>query len=216
MNLINRLFAYSHELKLRSREFRRAHSHHNGKVHVMIDLETLGNRPGCKILSIGAVAFSPQGLGREFYVLVERSSQNGIGLREDPETIKWWSEQNEAARTAVFGSRTAVPVRTALNRLTDFLTAVSFTDEVSDRREVCVWGNGAGFDQPILAAVFRADGIPKLPWKFWNERCYRTLKNTAHGVPYSPPKIAHHALEDAKAQAAHLVRILNRSEHGWE
>jgi hypothetical protein len=216
MNLINRLFAYAHELKLRSREFRRARSHHNGKVHVMIDLETLGSRPGCKILSIGAVVFGPAGLDRSFYVNVDRMSQSPIGLREDPDTIKWWSEQNEAARRAVFDVTDAVPVRVALHRLTDFLTAVSFVDDVSDRRDVCVWGNGAGFDQPILAAVFHADGIPKLPWKFWNERCYRTLKNSNHGVPYVHPKIAHHALEDAKAQARHLVRILNRSENGWE
>jgi hypothetical protein len=27
-------------------------------------------------------------------------------------------------------------------------------------------------------------------------------------VPFSPPKIAHHAVEDARAQAVHLMEIL--------
>ena len=36
-------------------------------IHVMCDLETLGRRPGCKLLSIGAVVFGPKGLGAEFY-----------------------------------------------------------------------------------------------------------------------------------------------------
>ncbi len=214
--MTSKLRNYFRELRLRIRESHNARTAKPRKVHVMLDLETLGNRPGCKILSIGAVVFGPGGLGNSFYINVDRMSQSPIGLREDPDTIKWWSEQNEAARRAVFDVTDAVSVRAALHRLTDFLTAVSFPDDVSDRREVCVWGNGASFDQPILAAVFHADGIPKLPWKFWNDRCYRTMKNSNHGVPYTTPKIAHHALEDAKAQALHLVRILNRSENGWE
>lgn len=214
--MISKIRNYMHGLRLNLRERRNVRFAKPGKVHVMLDLETLGNAPGCKILSIGAVVFGPKGLGREFYINVDRASQNFINLREDPDTLKWWSEQNEAARKAVFSPVDAVPVRMALNRFSDFLTSVSFVDEVSDRREVCVWGNGAGFDQPILAAVYRADGLPKLPWKFWNDRCYRSLKSVRHGVPFNPPKIAHHALEDAKAQARHAVRILNRSENGWE
>jgi DNA polymerase III epsilon subunit-like protein len=38
---------------------------------VMIDLETLGRRPGCAILSIGAVEFGPAGLGRELYIVLD-------------------------------------------------------------------------------------------------------------------------------------------------
>ena len=42
--------------------------------HCMVDLETLGKRAGCPILSIGAVFFDPveKQLGEEFYVVVNR------------------------------------------------------------------------------------------------------------------------------------------------
>ncbi len=87
-------------------------------------------------------------------------------------------------------------------------------DDNGDAMQIAIWGNGAGFDQPILSAVYRAVGVVQ-PWKFFNERCYRTLKNLYPGFPYTRPKLAHHALEDAKAQAVHAVAILNASEHGW-
>lgn len=51
---------------------------------VMVDLETLGTRPGCKILSIGAVEFgvgpdyNEDGLGAEFYVEVQRAHQGNL------------------------------------------------------------------------------------------------------------------------------------------
>ena len=58
--------------------------------NVMIDLETLGRRAGCAILSIGAVAFDlKQGLGEEMYVVVNRQSCNAAELHEDLSTLDW-------------------------------------------------------------------------------------------------------------------------------
>ncbi len=72
-------------------------------LHVMLDIETLGTRAGCKVLSIGAVIMTPQGPGREFYTTVSRDSQNRYGLVEDRETVEWWARQSPQARAAVFG-----------------------------------------------------------------------------------------------------------------
>jgi DNA polymerase III epsilon subunit-like protein len=43
---------------------------------VMLDIETLGNRPYSIILSIGAVEFDPRtgNMGNEFYVLIDHVS----------------------------------------------------------------------------------------------------------------------------------------------
>jgi len=183
-------------------------------VHVMVDLETLGVAPGCKILSIGAVVMTPQGTGREFYCATKRDSQNRFGLRELPSTIEWWAKQPAAAREAVFSSKEAVAVEAALQRFSRWLVDVALDPMTGERRQVLVWGNGAGFDQPILSAVYAAVGFVT-PWKSYNERCYRTLKNLYPEVKFVEPSIKHHALEDAKAQAEHAIRIINRSEHGW-
>ena len=57
--------------------------------HVSLDLETLGTRPGCAILSIGAIAFNPSTntLGPMFYEVVNRASCREIGLHEDQGTL---------------------------------------------------------------------------------------------------------------------------------
>ena len=44
----------------------------NQHQDVMVDLETWGTKPGCAIISIGAVSFGPDGLGEEFYTALDR------------------------------------------------------------------------------------------------------------------------------------------------
>jgi hypothetical protein len=39
--------------------------------NVMIDIETLGTRPGSVILSIGACRFGADGIGEEFYRAID-------------------------------------------------------------------------------------------------------------------------------------------------
>ena len=48
--------------------------------NVMIDLETMGNTPGCAIISIGAVEFSEEGLGAEFYCTIDLEDSVKCGL----------------------------------------------------------------------------------------------------------------------------------------
>lgn len=184
-------------------------------VHVMVDLEALGVTPGYKILSIGAVVMTPQGPAREFYCAAKRESQNRFGLRELPSTMEWWAKQSPAAREAAFSNKEAVVVEDALQRFSRWLVDVALDPMTGERRKVLVWGNGAGFDQPILSAVYTAVGYTT-PWKYYNERCYRTLKSLYQEVKFIEPGVKHHAFEDAKAQAEHAIKILNRSEHGWE
>src|SRR5688572_29962905 len=69
-------------------------------MDVMLDLETLGTRPGCAILSIGAVAFDRHtgALGPEFYMVVNRKSCEAKGLTQDQSTLDWWSRQSAEAK----------------------------------------------------------------------------------------------------------------------
>ena len=61
----------------------------------MIDLETLDTSPNCVILSIGAVAFDPKGMGivekLELKPTIdEQTEQHGRIIDEG--TINWWSK----------------------------------------------------------------------------------------------------------------------------
>jgi len=171
---------------------------------VMVDLETRGTGPGCAILSIGAVAFDPKTglIGREFYSVVSAASCRALGLREEAGTMAWWAKQSDFAR-AVLGESEAseTTLEQALDGLTRFLRAHG------GRPSVRVWGNGADFDNAILADLYRRVG-QDAPWQFWNSRCFRTLKAMNPGREPGRTGAHHNALDDARHQAIWALRIL--------
>jgi hypothetical protein len=182
----------------------------NAAFDVMVDLETLGDGPGCVILSIGAVAFDPLSgvIGGGFYSVVDTASCVVAGLRYDQGTLDWWAKQSAEARAVIAdaASGSAPPLAHALDNFSFYLTRFG---GVAKAR---VWGNGADFDNAILAYAAKAVQRPKV-WEHWNSRCYRTLKNLNRDVPM-PERVGvfHNALDDAKTQAMHAVAILGRPD----
>jgi exodeoxyribonuclease VIII len=80
---------------------------------------------------------------------------------------------------------------------------------IPDPKDFLVWGNGADFDLPILSAAYVAAGFGGPPWKPYNGRCYRTLKNLRPDVPRPERRgTAHNALDDAVFQAEHAIALL--------
>jgi len=163
---------------------------------VMLDLETVGKRAGCGILSIGACT-----LGNEprenFYVTIDIESCYDYALQSDSSTIEWWARQDAAVRAEAFSGKTSLP---------DALTA--FAIWYRQVQANALWGNGADFDKPILEAAYAACGI-EVPWKYNAGRCYRTLRALYPQVPAAPFSGArHNALADAVNQAAHCHAIL--------
>jgi DNA polymerase III epsilon subunit-like protein len=68
--------------------------------HLMLDLETLGNKSNSAILSIGAVEFDLETgeTGREFYQRIDLQSCIDKGLIINGSTFYWWITQNECFR----------------------------------------------------------------------------------------------------------------------
>lgn len=169
---------------------------------VMIDLETVGRRAGCGILSIGAVFFDPDAgvLGPELYTVVKLSSCEKVGLHIDPETMAWWEKQNSEAQKVLTQARAARGNKTLDKALLELNTYIAqFTG-------VRVWGNGADFDNAILINCYAATGV-KQGWGPYNGRCYRTLKSFAPDIKMERAGTHHNALDDAKNQAAHALKI---------
>ncbi len=171
---------------------------------VMIDLETLGTRAGCVILSIGAVAFDYTAgkLGEEFYCIVDTASCHAAGLHTDQSTVDWWARQNIEAKNVLDAAEhgDGLQLSDALIKLTEYLTQFGL-------KYVRIWGNGADFDNAILINCYAAVDQP-VPWTPWNGRCYRTIKNIVRGPKLERSGTYHHALDDAKCQAEHIIKLL--------
>lgn len=170
---------------------------------VMIDLETLGTTPGCVILSIGAVAFDTitGELGPEFYTVVSTASCLERGLTTGESTKAWWAKQADEAKTVLKEAEESdVSLSEAMNKLTLYLEQFGI-------KKVCIWGNGADFDNAILSCCY--DAVDQsVPWVPWNNRCYRTLKNLIKGPRLKREGTYHNALDDAKTQAKHAIGLL--------
>lgn len=171
--------------------------------HVMVDLETKGNKPGCMILSIGAVFFDPATgkLGDQYYKVVGPDGQKERGLHEDASTMAWWAEQSEEARKVLVEHEAcATTLEDGLRSFNKFLESAD-----GGLKQVKVWGNGADFDNAILAVAYMAHQ-QHTPWAFWNNRCFRTLKDIVT-IKMEKKLVAHNALNDAIMQAEHACKI---------
>lgn len=173
-------------------------------MHVMLDLETFGNGPDAAIIALGAVQFDPAclTLGDTFYRCVDLETSVRGGGEIDPGTVLWWLKQSDEARRAIT-DRAAHPLKRVL---TEFAVWIR-RDDGGEKTKV--WGNGAAFDNVVLAQAYRRAHRP-VPWPYWNDRCYRTLKNLLPEVQMERAGTHHNALDDARYQARHLMEILHR------
>lgn len=164
--------------------------------HVMIDLETMGTRPDSAIVSVGAVRFDPR-LGqiskRTFYRELDWEEQ---GRKIDPDTQSWWIKQSNEAQLALYGIE---ELSDALVELADYLP-----------KDAKVWGNGPTFDITMLENAYMQHNI-SIPWRFWNIRDCRTMKDLFEwergGFGKNAAHVKHNALDDALAQAADINRM---------
>lgn len=170
--------------------------------NVMLDLETLGQTAGCPILSIGAVFFDESGIGAKFHRHIDLNASLRKGFKVDSDTLLWWIDQSSDARKGVInGQKDCYPIKQVLTEFAEFLEA---GDVVSSN--VKVWGNGASFDNALLASYYKEMNM-QLPWKFWNDKCYRTVKSMYPKIEMVRSGTHHNALDDAISQAKHLQDI---------
>ena len=194
-------------------------------IHIMCDLETMGNASDAAIVSIGAVCFQNDMSGEsalvgkeerhmfdpnqifrdEFYHTIDLQSCLDAGLSVTGSTIDWWLAQSEEARKAI----TDIP-RVSLEYALKIFSV--FIGNISSRRtskDVCLWGCGSTFDNVILGNAYKKAGIAK-PWSYSGDMCYRTMRHIFQFVE-KPADVGtkHNALDDARYQALHLLSIMN-------
>jgi exodeoxyribonuclease VIII len=175
-------------------------------LEVMLDIETMSVRSNAAIVAIGAVKFDPRGpvgeLGdpndpeyQHFHVSVDLGSCIEAELHVEGRTVMWWMDQSNEAR-AVLRADPNLPLDHALSRFFVWF----------GQTPMPTWGNGAGFDNVIVRNAYdQLGGVA--PFRFYDDRCFRTMKALAPNIPYVKPLVPHNALEDAKAQAVHLQKV---------
>lgn len=156
-------------------------------THLMLDIETLGTKPGVVILAAALVRFSDEA---SCTINLSVPDQQALGLEIDPQTHAWWGTQDPAAWAAATSNPT--PLLAALDYLAAWIAWAG--------PDPLIWCHGATFDCPLLEEVYRRAG-KVAPWSFYAVRDTRTLYDLAginvkdFAVP--PPHIA---LNDALGQ----------------
>jgi hypothetical protein len=167
----------------------------------MLDLETLGTRPGCVILTLGAVKFNPYSLdepGPGIYMRINADEQIAAGREVQEDTLQWWLTQPEDVREEAIGEGDRVSVEEMYRQLNKFLVGVNN-----------IWAQGPVFDIAILENIYRQYGWPT-PWQFWQISDSRTLFKT-HGDPRVKGREGHHnALADCVYQAQGVQQIYHK------
>lgn len=189
-------------------------------LEIMLDLETLGTKPGCAILQIGACAFDRTNFSvthsPPFERTITTASSELAGFTASPNTAAWWAMQPEDARRAVMNPPQAMPILTALKEFRLWWSEIAV-----GANDLVLWTQG-NFDAPILEAAMRNFNI-ETPWSFWNVRDTRTAYDALLGpdgrkliknLPRATP--AHTALGDAIHQVACLKRAfeIGRNRQG--
>jgi hypothetical protein len=167
---------------------------------LMIDLETLGLKPGSSVLSIGALAFDADDANmknvRKFHAGIDLVDSLLHGLSIDVSTLQWWLDQTTAEAKRAIVDLPKRPLQIVLNEFTLFL------QEVQPQR---IWANGS--DVAWLEAVFGRAGRAA-PWDHRTVRDCRTIWEIG-GVgkeDRTEPVTAHDALSDCEAQAKDVCR----------
>jgi exodeoxyribonuclease VIII len=173
----------------------------------MLDLETMGKGPNAAIIAIGAVEFGiwqPGAgdlfmplIGSRFYEVVDLESSMADGGVCDASTILWWMQQSDEARAAF--KRPGQKLFGVLGRFKNWLNDID--------KDLRIWGNGADFDNVILASAYQRLGRP-VPWGYQSSRCYRTVRKLYPEIVAQGIGVAHNALHDAEYQAMHLCDIM--------
>jgi hypothetical protein len=168
-------------------------------TQVMVDIETLHNKPGAVIFEIGAVCFDTESVkGTPFHAIISPISCESYGLRCGAETVVWWMKQGAEKQATLMEAMTkGLELPVALQQFSNWLP-----------KGARLWGNSASFDLGLLSAAYTRARMEQ-PWLPWNEECFRTVKNMA---PFAGQKVdygtGHHSgVIDAIAQANHLIKL---------
>lgn len=193
------------------------------KLDLMLDLETLGTKPDCVVLSVAIRSFS---LAQEcvpvedvhFCKHIDALSSLFCGREIDQKTLEWWraDDRKDARQDIVDGQLHAEHFTEVM------ITVYGMLRRLTERYDLRIWGRGVNtFDASILdscmrLACERAGVKYDCPWKFWQLVDLRSVDFFARecGVPKSDELTPHDAMSDVEKQIRDICRMYKHLRQG--
>lgn len=179
------------------------------KTHVMVDIETMGNRHNAPIISIGAIQFDLDGNTFErFEKVITLDSSMAIGCEPDASTIIWWMKQSYDARQYVTNKENSVTINKALHEFNTWLKSVQ-----PKKTNLYLWANSPSFDLSLLKNSYQRCNI-KPYWLFYKELDVRTIQSFFPEVKKEAKEdavgdVLHTPIADCELQIKYLTSVLN-------
>ena len=190
-------------------------------IHVMVDIETMGTSPTSPILTIGAVLFDPHEQN-DVQTLEDRGFLRRVDISDalknsggvEPDTLKWWLQQEDAAIKALVEGETVTLQQAMLdfrNYCVDRNVELErkFFPGWSEYPVGCIlWAKSPDFDCKILENACKAVN-ERMPLVFWQYRCVRTLQDLCWpDGPEARPKFKFGTAHDARADAVNQALMV--------
>lgn len=184
----------------------------------MIDLETWGLGAFSVITQIGAVVFNPKAplgsageyadIEHSFEVSVNPIDAQAKGLRVEAETVAWWMNPERDEPRELWLKTIKFDLALALDGFDMWLTEIGIPKD-----ERVIWGNGSDFDNVLLGQAYKVMNR-EVPWHYFNNRCFRTLKSLDSEGKFKPEFIGvkHTAVCDARHEAKWACEIARQFE----
>lgn len=175
--------------------------------HVMVDIETLSTKNNAVVTQLSMVRFCPM-TGETFERFnhhINIKSCLDLGLVIDESTLSFWLQQSKEAKNAAikFGDDSEHVV-VVMHEAWEFLSQIE---------DVRMWGKGPSFDLTKLSTIYNLLDYPDKPWKYYFERCVRTMTADVDsarelkfdGIPHNAIDDCIHQINQVK-QALHVKR----------
>lgn len=172
---------------------------------LMLDIETLSTQPEAAVISIGYVAFNQEdGIVDSGGHAIKSQDWHG---HIDPNTVRWWMQQSEAAKQYSFSGTTG-----ALD------AAAAFAQFFAKHKPVEIWARDPEFDCVVVRQwwerVQKKMFIGNCPLNYKLSRSCRTMDAEAERVGLNVNLItpfhhyvAHNPIDDASSQARVVIAV---------
>lgn len=142
------------------------------RLDIMTDIETLGNRNGCCIFQIAAIAFdiTTKEEMHSFNLTADISLETEF-LNVNGSTLKWWLNTDKELLQNLLNKGEVSP-KELIKNFNEWLI------NLSKEYDVYLWGNGMLFDNNIIRDAFEKQNLI-YPIKYTNDRDMRTIVELA-------------------------------------
>lgn len=164
----------------------------NKKVHIMVDIETLGVDLDSPIFQISAACFNIKTgeileghrEGAEcgkiiFDAYADLSKEKNLNINGN--TLIWWVDKHPEMLKDLLTKEHGVSKDQLLKDFSQFLQDIPEILELEKGSDICLWGNGVNFDNMMLKTQIEAlkDDRYIYPIKYYNDMDYRTVMKLA-------------------------------------